>query len=282
MSAWWADVSNREEARKAGMQGVWAAAIIAVITAIFAAVGPKLGVPASFVDAVIFAAIAGGIAIMSRIAAVAGLALYVVESLYKFSTIGFKGVPLTIVLTIAFLNSVRGTFAFHSFDDMATPAPGQLRAARVQQPASPSLVMTVAVAIGLLVAGIGAFFGLQWKFQRDAKGTAQLGTLPPVKMPDVPPVEQAIVMPQPKVAAQIGETKTDPASEMKKKQAEAARLAAEPQIYLEPEWSMYHVAGCKAVKPGMRQVPIEQRPISYQPHMCVPEELKTWTRKLRD
>src|SRR5690348_619341 len=106
MSAWWADVSTKDQARKAAMQGTWAAAIIAVVTAAIAALGANLGVPASFIDAIVFGAIAAGIAFMSRTAAVLGLALYAAESLYKFSTIGFKGVPLTIVLMIGFLNSV--------------------------------------------------------------------------------------------------------------------------------------------------------------------------------
>jgi len=109
----------------------------------------------------------------------------------------------------------------------------------------------------------------------------QLGKLPPLKVPDAPPVEQAIVMPQPKPAPRIETAPPDPAIEAKKKEEEQARFAAEPQIYLEPEWKMYHVAGCKALIQSMRRVAIEKRPIDYQPHTCVPDELRRWTRKLR-
>lgn len=139
------------------------------LTAAIAALGANLGVPASFVDAFVFGAIAAGIAFMSRTAAVLGLALYAAESLYKFSTIGFKGVPLTIVLMIGFLNSVRGAFAFHAFDGTAPAAP--TRAPARVQPASRSLMATVAIAIAIVVVGIDGYFAMQLELEREAKGT---------------------------------------------------------------------------------------------------------------
>ncbi|HSP34508.1 MAG TPA: hypothetical protein VLU46_09355 [Thermoanaerobaculia bacterium] len=58
----------------------------------------------------------------------------------------------------------------------------------------------------------------------------------------------------------------------------AARLAAEPQIYLEATFSMYHVDGCKAVNPSMQRVAREQLPRGYAPHICVPPEVRDWRR----
>ncbi|HEY6843774.1 MAG TPA: hypothetical protein VI391_06365 [Thermoanaerobaculia bacterium] len=282
-NAWWPDVSTLDEARKAARQGMWGAIFVAVVTAIVALAADKLGVQASFVDAAIFAVLAGGIAMNSRIAAVATLLLYIAETVYRFTVMGPKGLPLTVVLMLAFINSVRGTFAYHSSGTIAPSKTPPMRAPVRVQPASRSAMATIAIAIAIVVAGIGGWFALQLKFQREAKGTAQLGTLPPIKTPDAPPVEQAIMMPQPKTAAQLAQPpQTDTAAEARKKQDEDARLAAEPQIYLEAEWKMYHVAGCKAVTAAMRPTPIEKRPFDYQPHTCVPDDLRRWTRKLRD
>lgn len=69
------------------------------------------------------------------------------------------------------------------------------------------------------------------------------------------------------------------AEELLQKQREeeiAARRAAEPQIYLEREWRMFHVDGCKDVKPSMQKVAIEQLPHGYAPHTCVPDSVRLW------
>ena len=69
------------------------------------------------------------------------------------------------------------------------------------------------------------------------------------------------------------------AEELQQQQREAeiaARRAAEPQIYLEPEWKMFHVDGCKDVKTSMQRVAIEQLPHGYTAHTCVPDNLRTW------
>jgi len=71
------------------------------------------------------------------------------------------------------------------------------------------------------------------------------------------------------------------AEEIEQKQRDAeteARRAAEPQIYLEPQWKMFHVAGCKDVTPQMQRVAIEQRPFGYVPHTCVPDAVRNWKR----
>ena len=58
----------------------------------------------------------------------------------------------------------------------------------------------------------------------------------------------------------------------------AIRRAAEPQIYLEPKFAMYHVEGCSAVTAQMQRVPIEDRPRGYIAHVCVPEQIQQWRK----
>lgn len=73
------------------------------------------------------------------------------------------------------------------------------------------------------------------------------------------------------------DTRAEEAAEAQRREETAKRRAAEPQIYLEKEWKMYHVAGCGSVTPSMERVAIEQKPRDYQPHVCVPEDVRTWT-----
>jgi ABC-type proline/glycine betaine transport system permease subunit len=117
----WPAVETAEQARAAARQGMWAAVIVAAITVLFVAlmrvgVNPLEGTTfdaSALVDALLFAAIAWGIQRGSRIAAVAGLGLYLVERAYLWSQTGVQvgGLFVAAALTLAFVHGVRGTFA---------------------------------------------------------------------------------------------------------------------------------------------------------------------------
>jgi hypothetical protein len=114
----WPSITDEESARKAAKQGVIAAGFVAVITALFATISMAgttvMNISAwAYIDAVIFAAIAFGIYKMSRTAAVLGLLLYLLEKLMMLSSIRPASIFLIGILIIAFVNSVRGTFAYH-------------------------------------------------------------------------------------------------------------------------------------------------------------------------
>lgn len=118
----WPEILNIEEAKKASLQGVWACLFIAVITAIlaaFAAAGyPVNGFSSdAFIDALFFLIIGFGIKKQSRTAAVSGLALYIIELIYNglTSTNGVKNSIIAIIFVMAFITTVRGTFAYHKF-----------------------------------------------------------------------------------------------------------------------------------------------------------------------
>ena len=86
------------------------------------------------------------------------------------------------------------------------------------------------------------------------------------------PAEEARVEPAPDRAA-------EEAAEARRREETAKRRAAQPQINLEREWKMYHVAGCPALAPSMERVAIEQKPMGYTPHICIPDDVRNWKRK---
>jgi hypothetical protein len=116
-------IATLSEAQKVGRQGTWAACFVAGLTALVAVASLSGILPADFpikgwalVDAALFGVIAWGIYRMSRVAAVAGLAVYILERIYMQSALGAKagsGIVVTILIILAFINAVRGTFAYH-------------------------------------------------------------------------------------------------------------------------------------------------------------------------
>lgn len=114
----WPTITDLESARAAARQGFWASIVVAVITAAVAVLAyagfPILNVNLeALFDALLFAVVAWGIHAMSRTAAVGGLGLYLAERIHMWSNYGPKGLVLTIIFTLMFVNAIRGTFHYH-------------------------------------------------------------------------------------------------------------------------------------------------------------------------
>ena len=108
----WPDVDDVESARSASRQGMWAALVVAVVTGIVAAF-QGLGLNwYAFVDVGMFLLIAWGIRRVSRMAAVAGLVLFVIERIAIFGQTKQTGGIVAIALLLAFGNGARGAFAY--------------------------------------------------------------------------------------------------------------------------------------------------------------------------
>ncbi len=119
----WPQLDDLETARSASRQGMWAAAIVAVLTALFAAFG-VLGTNASaFFDAVLFAVIGIGIYRISRVAAVAGLLLFILERAVIFAQTRQTGGVVAIFILLAFGNGARGAFAYRRLLKASAAAP---------------------------------------------------------------------------------------------------------------------------------------------------------------
>ena len=121
-NGFWPAIDSLATARQVARQGVWASILVAVITTIMIFVVQSLGgvedVPPldawAFIDVGLFVAIAIGINKMSRFAAVSGLSLYLLGRIYVWSQVGVgSGLIFSILLSMAFLNAVRATFAYH-------------------------------------------------------------------------------------------------------------------------------------------------------------------------
>ncbi len=122
---YWPTFGNVADAVQASNGAFWAAVFCAAVTAIFATISAfthvgVIGVSASsYVDAVLFALVAWRIRRRSKAFAIIGLALFVLEKVYQYttqplSTLGFSLV-VAIALLFLFINGVRGNFAYHRF-----------------------------------------------------------------------------------------------------------------------------------------------------------------------
>ena len=115
----WPDVSDTVAAETAARNGMYASFFIAAVTTLFSLLG--LAAPSAVLDAVLFVIIGIGIRKMSRIAAVAGLVLYLAEQGYAISRgrTGFNLVML-VIITAIFISSVRAAWSFRRFREPAT------------------------------------------------------------------------------------------------------------------------------------------------------------------
>jgi hypothetical protein len=105
------------------MAGGWAA-VVAGVTTLFAVIsmvggGSIMGVRAwSLLDAALFGVVAWRIWCGSRGFAVAGLSLYSLEVLYSIVTHPPGIGVLTVLIMLALINGVRGTFGLHKFEEI--------------------------------------------------------------------------------------------------------------------------------------------------------------------
>ena len=119
----WPSITNPTEAAAASAQGYVAALIVAGITAVIAAIAVGTGSDIasinawSFVDSLLLGIIAWRIKKGSRVFALAGLALFIVEKVYQFSDPGGRsvGAIMAVFLLLFFISGVRGNFALHKF-----------------------------------------------------------------------------------------------------------------------------------------------------------------------
>jgi hypothetical protein len=111
-------VSDAVSAKRAARQGVILCSITAVATTVsvgftLAGLNRSPVDPFALIDAGIFVLIAIGISRMSRTAAVLGAVFYFLEAMTSFIVEGAKVSPWVFVLSVGFMNSVRGTFAYY-------------------------------------------------------------------------------------------------------------------------------------------------------------------------
>ena len=122
MANWaWPEIINEDSARDAAhMAGGWAA-FVAGLTALFSIISLTSGVSVmgitswSLIDAGLFAVVAWRTWCGSRAWAVAGLSIYCLGVLYRVATHPPGISILSIIIILALINGVRGTFGLHKF-----------------------------------------------------------------------------------------------------------------------------------------------------------------------
>jgi hypothetical protein len=121
MSWYWKEIEGRDTAKDATKAAVGISYFVAALTALFALLSliyhePIFGLnPWAFVDAILFVLVGWRIGKMSRVWSVIGIVLYVIEAVSSLATkAGGVGV-LTIVFILAYINAIRGTFAYHRY-----------------------------------------------------------------------------------------------------------------------------------------------------------------------
>lgn len=123
---WWPPVDDAESARKTARYGFWAAVINILLTGFLIVVllvgGTKnpLGAQPNLLwwaagDLAIFAAVAAGLFVYSRIAAAAGLLLFVASKVFGWillsQTPQVGALLIAALFVIFYIHGVRGTFA---------------------------------------------------------------------------------------------------------------------------------------------------------------------------
>jgi hypothetical protein len=114
-------IEDAGSARKAARQGACIAVVIGIVTAAITTLAVTgvtnlFGLDAySYADAVIFLLLGFFIFRMSRAAAILALGLYIGEQVLQLLDAGGKSGGGGIVLGFLFVNSVRGTLAYHRF-----------------------------------------------------------------------------------------------------------------------------------------------------------------------
>lgn len=120
---YWPEIKNIEQAVQASNMGVGAALFVVAVNALISTISAIqhtaiLGVSAAgYIDASLSALAAWGIYRKSRVAAIAGLCLFLVEKIYQFATQpnAALGLLVAVALLALFISGVRGTLAYHRF-----------------------------------------------------------------------------------------------------------------------------------------------------------------------
>jgi hypothetical protein len=138
MANWaWPEIIDEDSARDAAHKAGGWAGVVAGLTAILAFISMSSGTSVmginqwSLIDATLFAVVAWRVWCGSRPWAVAGLSLYCLGIAYNVVSHPPGVGILTIIILLALINGVRGTFGLHRFVEMrkaeemnAAPVPG--------------------------------------------------------------------------------------------------------------------------------------------------------------
>ncbi len=171
MNVFWPDVDDSKSAHKACGTAAGMAFFVAIVTGVVSwlQANHKINLfpgidKTAYVDVALFILIGVGLCFNSRIAAVAGLLLYIGERIFMIKMTGFHasmGVSV-VIFGLAFVNGVRGAFAWHEQKRLAK---GEVALEIKEETTTdkPKKIFpwrTLFLLIVLLAAGAAAYFFL--------------------------------------------------------------------------------------------------------------------------
>ena len=121
MSWYWKEIDDKYSAEDATKAAVGISYFVAGLTTLLAVLSLVYAKPifgasgSSLVDAILFFLVAWRMRKLSRAWTIIGLVLYILEAVYAIGTRGGGIGVLTIVFIIAYVNAVRGVFAYHKY-----------------------------------------------------------------------------------------------------------------------------------------------------------------------
>lgn len=174
MKYFWPDLDDIKDAHKACGAAAGIAFFIAILTGVITWLQTtgKINVfpglkEIAYIDVLLFTLIGIGISFHSRVAAVGGLLLYAAERYFMISSYGFRPGQVTavIIFGLAFINGVRGTFAWHEFKRAEQPE-GSVAVSEETVAVLPKksfLGKVILIFLVVSAAGAGAYFFLMNK-----------------------------------------------------------------------------------------------------------------------
>src|SRR5215472_6129091 len=128
-AAWfWPSVNSRKDALFAIEEAFWISVIASIFSLIFVLIEFLHGQESDFdilglATSVFFAGVAFGIRRKSRIAATAGLVMYVLLRIFLLPPTGLGSFTIGALIALALLHGVRGTFAYHKLPPLPVGMP---------------------------------------------------------------------------------------------------------------------------------------------------------------
>jgi hypothetical protein len=134
MAWYWKEIADKDSAVDATKPALGVSYFVAAVTGVIAVLTvvdgkPILGLNGwSLLDAGLFALVGWRISKLSRVWTIVGLALYLLETADSIGRRGFGFSIVSIVFILAYINALRGVFAYHKYatseaEPRSQPAP---------------------------------------------------------------------------------------------------------------------------------------------------------------
>ena len=170
MKQWfWPDIDSLADAKKVARNGAGVSFFVTTVTGVvtFLETNGYMKLfgygPEAYLDALLFLIIGIGLCFYSRLAAIAGLGLYIFEQVVAIKSGVTGGSIMAIYITLVYINAVRATLDYHrlkKFEDPEAPAAAEAAAEGPPKKFPKKLVL---LGVVIAAAAVGGWFFLSKK-----------------------------------------------------------------------------------------------------------------------